>query len=239
MCPDVFRGPWGGSYCRDSPVQTVRKCGCTPGQNGQGGRLHQRLGGVRDLEKGKTSKFRKLGKGKVERNKMRKYWMTPPLPRSVTQRFACPLLLLTVPAAIWPCGDRFSRSQMEAEKQHVTWQLSGPMKWAWSFISSQWERGKWKRRHLQVTKHQSTSLEGPRTAAKQHLLDMGPFVGAIDPRVSCARFSHSRQEKFYLSIPFWAEFIAWKRRGWKHHWLFSSQIYHQYGTFGAAAPREL
>ncbi|XP_029420477.1 alanine--glyoxylate aminotransferase 2, mitochondrial isoform X3 [Nannospalax galili] len=30
MCPDVFRGPWGGSYCRDSPVQTIRKCSCVP-----------------------------------------------------------------------------------------------------------------------------------------------------------------------------------------------------------------
>uniref|UniRef100_A0A3Q2YWI4 Alanine--glyoxylate aminotransferase 2, mitochondrial n=1 Tax=Hippocampus comes TaxID=109280 RepID=A0A3Q2YWI4_HIPCM len=28
MCPDVFRGPWGGSHCRDSPVQTTRKCNC-------------------------------------------------------------------------------------------------------------------------------------------------------------------------------------------------------------------
>ncbi|XP_012413544.1 alanine--glyoxylate aminotransferase 2, mitochondrial isoform X2 [Trichechus manatus latirostris] len=28
MCPDVFRGPWGGSHCRDSPVQTIRKCNC-------------------------------------------------------------------------------------------------------------------------------------------------------------------------------------------------------------------
>uniref|UniRef100_A0A667ZA33 Alanine--glyoxylate aminotransferase 2, mitochondrial n=1 Tax=Myripristis murdjan TaxID=586833 RepID=A0A667ZA33_9TELE len=28
MCPDVFRGPWGGSHCRDSPVQTIRECGC-------------------------------------------------------------------------------------------------------------------------------------------------------------------------------------------------------------------
>ncbi|KAI5096296.1 alanine--glyoxylate aminotransferase 2, mitochondrial, partial [Silurus meridionalis] len=32
MCPDVFRGPWGGSHCRDSPVQTLRECSCTPGQ---------------------------------------------------------------------------------------------------------------------------------------------------------------------------------------------------------------
>uniref|UniRef100_A0A452UA13 Alanine--glyoxylate aminotransferase 2, mitochondrial n=1 Tax=Ursus maritimus TaxID=29073 RepID=A0A452UA13_URSMA len=27
---DVFRGPWGGSHCRDSPVQTIRKCSCAP-----------------------------------------------------------------------------------------------------------------------------------------------------------------------------------------------------------------
>ncbi|XP_019373817.1 PREDICTED: alanine--glyoxylate aminotransferase 2, mitochondrial [Gavialis gangeticus] len=31
MLPDVFRGPWGGSHCRDSPVQTVRKCSCSGG----------------------------------------------------------------------------------------------------------------------------------------------------------------------------------------------------------------
>ncbi|KAM4810060.1 alanine--glyoxylate aminotransferase 2, mitochondrial [Rhinophrynus dorsalis] len=31
MCPDVFRGIWGGSHCRDSPVQTNRKCSCSPG----------------------------------------------------------------------------------------------------------------------------------------------------------------------------------------------------------------
>lgn len=30
MCPDVFRGPWGGSHCRDSPVQTIRECNCSP-----------------------------------------------------------------------------------------------------------------------------------------------------------------------------------------------------------------
>ncbi|XP_070575639.1 alanine--glyoxylate aminotransferase 2, mitochondrial-like [Ptychodera flava] len=28
MNPDVFRGPWGGTHCRDSPVQTIRKCDC-------------------------------------------------------------------------------------------------------------------------------------------------------------------------------------------------------------------
>ncbi|KAI7795630.1 alanine--glyoxylate aminotransferase 2, mitochondrial [Triplophysa rosa] len=31
MCPDVFRGLWGGSQCRDSPVQTIRECSCSPG----------------------------------------------------------------------------------------------------------------------------------------------------------------------------------------------------------------
>ncbi|XP_030598696.1 alanine--glyoxylate aminotransferase 2, mitochondrial [Archocentrus centrarchus] len=31
MCPDVFRGPWGGSHCRDSPVQTIRECTCSQG----------------------------------------------------------------------------------------------------------------------------------------------------------------------------------------------------------------
>uniref|UniRef100_A0ABM5FU79 Alanine--glyoxylate aminotransferase 2, mitochondrial n=1 Tax=Pogona vitticeps TaxID=103695 RepID=A0ABM5FU79_9SAUR len=31
MSPDVFRGPWGGGHCRDSPVQTIRKCTCSPG----------------------------------------------------------------------------------------------------------------------------------------------------------------------------------------------------------------
>ncbi|CAL8279111.1 unnamed protein product [Merluccius merluccius] len=32
MCPDVFRGPWGGSHCRDSPIQTTRTCDCLQGQ---------------------------------------------------------------------------------------------------------------------------------------------------------------------------------------------------------------
>ncbi|XP_015263297.1 PREDICTED: alanine--glyoxylate aminotransferase 2, mitochondrial [Gekko japonicus] len=31
MLPDVFNGPWGGNQCRDSPVQTIRKCSCSPG----------------------------------------------------------------------------------------------------------------------------------------------------------------------------------------------------------------
>lgn len=28
MCPDVFKGIWGGKKCRDSPVQTQRSCDC-------------------------------------------------------------------------------------------------------------------------------------------------------------------------------------------------------------------
>jgi len=28
MCPDVFKGIWGGRKCRDSPVQTQRSCEC-------------------------------------------------------------------------------------------------------------------------------------------------------------------------------------------------------------------
>lgn len=32
MNPDVFRGPWGGSHCRDSPIQTIRTCSCEEGQ---------------------------------------------------------------------------------------------------------------------------------------------------------------------------------------------------------------
>ncbi|XP_044132351.1 alanine--glyoxylate aminotransferase 2, mitochondrial [Bufo gargarizans] len=31
MCPDVFQGIWGGSHCRDSPIQTTRSCSCSPG----------------------------------------------------------------------------------------------------------------------------------------------------------------------------------------------------------------
>lgn len=31
MCPDVFKGIWGGKKCRDSPVQTQRSCECDAG----------------------------------------------------------------------------------------------------------------------------------------------------------------------------------------------------------------
>jgi alanine-glyoxylate transaminase/(R)-3-amino-2-methylpropionate-pyruvate transaminase len=29
MNPDVYKGPWGGAHCRDSPVQTTRSCSCS------------------------------------------------------------------------------------------------------------------------------------------------------------------------------------------------------------------
>jgi alanine-glyoxylate transaminase/(R)-3-amino-2-methylpropionate-pyruvate transaminase len=32
MNPDVYRGPWGGANCRDSPAQTQRSCDCPAGQ---------------------------------------------------------------------------------------------------------------------------------------------------------------------------------------------------------------
>ncbi|XP_076470378.1 alanine--glyoxylate aminotransferase 2, mitochondrial-like [Babylonia areolata] len=31
MNPDVYRGPWGGARCRDSPAQTLRSCDCPEG----------------------------------------------------------------------------------------------------------------------------------------------------------------------------------------------------------------
>ncbi|XP_021916539.1 alanine--glyoxylate aminotransferase 2, mitochondrial isoform X3 [Zootermopsis nevadensis] len=32
MNPDVYQGLWGGSHCRDSPVQTTRHCNCKPNE---------------------------------------------------------------------------------------------------------------------------------------------------------------------------------------------------------------
>ena len=29
---DVFRGPWGGKNCRDSPIQSPRDCNCKPNE---------------------------------------------------------------------------------------------------------------------------------------------------------------------------------------------------------------
>lgn len=32
MNPDVYKGPWGGKNCRDSPSQADRDCSCRPGE---------------------------------------------------------------------------------------------------------------------------------------------------------------------------------------------------------------
>lgn len=32
MCPDPYKGHWGGKYCRDSEVQTTRDCNCSESQ---------------------------------------------------------------------------------------------------------------------------------------------------------------------------------------------------------------
>ena len=29
---DVYRGPWGGKNCRDSPIQSPRDCNCKPNE---------------------------------------------------------------------------------------------------------------------------------------------------------------------------------------------------------------
>ncbi|XP_072272682.1 alanine--glyoxylate aminotransferase 2, mitochondrial isoform X2 [Pyxicephalus adspersus] len=55
MCPDVFRGIWGGSHCRDSPVQTMRTCSCSPGSCNAKDRYIEQLKDTLD-----TSTTRKL-----------------------------------------------------------------------------------------------------------------------------------------------------------------------------------
>uniref|UniRef100_A0A224XBX3 Alanine--glyoxylate aminotransferase 2, mitochondrial n=1 Tax=Panstrongylus lignarius TaxID=156445 RepID=A0A224XBX3_9HEMI len=43
MNPDIYKGLWGGSDCRDSPVQTDRKCDCTDGQCQAAERYYEQL----------------------------------------------------------------------------------------------------------------------------------------------------------------------------------------------------
>lgn len=43
MNPDVYRGPWGGKHCRDSPVQTLRDCDCAVGQCHAGDMYYDQL----------------------------------------------------------------------------------------------------------------------------------------------------------------------------------------------------
>jgi len=48
MCPDVYKGLWGGSNCRDSPVQADRKCNCNCSGN-QCGAADKYLGQLDEL----------------------------------------------------------------------------------------------------------------------------------------------------------------------------------------------
>uniref|UniRef100_A0A023F4P8 Alanine--glyoxylate aminotransferase 2, mitochondrial n=2 Tax=Triatoma infestans TaxID=30076 RepID=A0A023F4P8_TRIIF len=43
MNPDIYKGLWGGSNCRDSPVQTDRKCDCTDGKCQAAERYYEQL----------------------------------------------------------------------------------------------------------------------------------------------------------------------------------------------------
>lgn len=43
MNPDPFAGIWGGKHCRDSPVQTIRECDCTPGSCSAGQNYFKQL----------------------------------------------------------------------------------------------------------------------------------------------------------------------------------------------------
>lgn len=61
MCPDVFRGPWGGSHCRDSPVQTIRKCSCAPGPTGGDGGTWWKVRVGREGHGGRSGAIKSLG----------------------------------------------------------------------------------------------------------------------------------------------------------------------------------
>lgn len=43
MCPDVFKGIWGGKKCRDSPAQTLRTCECGSGRCRAADKYYQQL----------------------------------------------------------------------------------------------------------------------------------------------------------------------------------------------------
>lgn len=120
MCPDVFRGPWGGSHCRDSPVQTIRKCSCAPGSRGRGGRCEVhggRSGGVRKLEKGwtlpKWTGLKKMEKGRAKGNNTRK--PTPPTPVEST---------LLMPSAAGLSGCEEEHLTLSAQLNDHRWVLN-------------------------------------------------------------------------------------------------------------------
>uniref|UniRef100_A0A1B6GM39 Alanine--glyoxylate aminotransferase 2, mitochondrial n=1 Tax=Cuerna arida TaxID=1464854 RepID=A0A1B6GM39_9HEMI len=59
MNPDVYRGWWGGRYCRDSPVQTDRACQCTPDHCQAGDNYYEEMEQVfrYSLPRGKVAGF--------------------------------------------------------------------------------------------------------------------------------------------------------------------------------------
>lgn len=59
MCPDVFRGAWGGRRCRDSPAQTQRSCECAADHCRAADRYYERLEDVfsYSLPRGKVAGF--------------------------------------------------------------------------------------------------------------------------------------------------------------------------------------
>ncbi|XP_054288815.1 alanine--glyoxylate aminotransferase 2, mitochondrial isoform X2 [Macrosteles quadrilineatus] len=59
MNPDVYRGWWGGQYCRDSPVQTDRECGCSQDHCQAGDNYYSELEQVfrYSLPRGKVAGF--------------------------------------------------------------------------------------------------------------------------------------------------------------------------------------
>ncbi|KAL4235440.1 alanine--glyoxylate aminotransferase 2 [Mactra antiquata] len=57
--PDVFRGPWGGKHCRDSPSQTLRSCDCKEGECKAGDMYYDQLEDVLrfSMPKGRIGAF--------------------------------------------------------------------------------------------------------------------------------------------------------------------------------------
>lgn len=59
MCPDVFKGIWGGKHCRDSPAQTERSCECGRGRCRAADKYYEQLENMLSysLPRGKIAGF--------------------------------------------------------------------------------------------------------------------------------------------------------------------------------------
>lgn len=59
MCPDVFKGIWGGKNCRDSPAQAQRSCECGRGRCHAADMYYEQLENVfsYSLPRGKVAGF--------------------------------------------------------------------------------------------------------------------------------------------------------------------------------------